>query len=119
MPLKNYGVPVGRSSGESCGGRRQRHSFQVPVRGSATALRTAVNEHCPRKGVGAAEFRRRTYALGQRWAQNQASQTRSLVSSPAMGCRTCSEPGHSIEFVRDNGVWQEGALLLHFPTMAQ
>ena len=194
MPLKNYGVLVGRVVASRAEGGADSPHFQVHIRGSDTDFRIAVNvlskekpsellyfsdEHFShpllallptlpegftelpsQRGGVALDFIRgnlfeRTamkvmpatspgpdndladkldhfldrasadpqalvYAFGQRWGPEPGVPDKIFGFEPGNGVHDIHmNQGNSIEFVRDDGVWQDGGLLLHFPTTEQ
>jgi uncharacterized protein YukJ len=194
MPLKNYGVLVGRVVASRAEGDADSPHFQVHIRGSDTDFRIALNvlstekpsallyfadEHFShpllallatlpegftelpsQRGGVALDFIRgnlfeRTamkvmlatspgrdndladkldhfvnrasadpqalvYAFGQRWGPEPGVPDKIFGFEPGNGVHDIHmNQGNSIEFVRDDGVWQDGGLLLHFPMTEQ
>jgi uncharacterized protein YukJ len=68
----------------------------------------------------AADPTARLYAFGQRWGPESATPDKVFGFSPGNGVHDIHmNQGNSQEFRRDDGVWQDGALLLRFPTQDQ
>jgi uncharacterized protein YukJ len=68
----------------------------------------------------AADPAARLYALGQRWGPERATPDKVFGFSPGNGVHDIHmNQGNTKEFKRDDGVWQDGALLLQFPTRDQ
>jgi uncharacterized protein YukJ len=61
----------------------------------------------------------RVYAFGERWGP-EATKDKVFGFSPGSGIHDIHmNQGNNGQFVRDDGVWQDGALLFHFPGTAQ
>ena len=190
MPLKNYGVLVGRVVDSRAEGGADTPHFQVHVRAAAVDYRIAVNvlssespsellyladEHfshpllaqlpalpdgvtvvpsapggialdyirgnlfdrgamkvMPATAPGpdndladklahyvdraAADPDARVYAFGERWGPEEDKPDKIFGFRPGNGVHDIHmNQGNSDRFVRDDGVWQDGGLLLHFP----
>jgi uncharacterized protein YukJ len=62
----------------------------------------------------------RVYAFGERWGPEATTPDKVFGFSPGNGIHDIHmNQGNNGQFVRDDGVWQDGALLLHFPGTAQ
>jgi uncharacterized protein YukJ len=62
----------------------------------------------------------KSYAFGQRWGPEPATPDKVFGFSPGNGVHDIHmNQGNSEEFRRDDGVWQDGALLLRFPAQDQ
>lgn len=60
------------------------------------------------------------YAFGQRWGPEQGKRDKIFGFVPGNGVHDIHmNQGNVGEFVRDDGVYQDGALLLHFPSQQQ
>jgi uncharacterized protein YukJ len=60
------------------------------------------------------------YAFGQRWGPEQSTTDKIFGFLPGNGVHDIHmNQGNVGEFVRDDGVYQDGALLLHFPAQQQ
>lgn len=60
------------------------------------------------------------YAFGERWGPEPHTPDKIFHFSPGNGVHNIHmNQGNSPAFARDDGVWQDGALLLHFPTLQQ
>jgi uncharacterized protein YukJ len=56
------------------------------------------------------------YVFGQRWGPEPGKEDKVFGFSPGDGVHDVHmNQGNSASFVRDDGVWQDGGLLLHFP----
>jgi uncharacterized protein YukJ len=56
------------------------------------------------------------YVFGERWGPEQAKKDKIFGFSPGNGVHDVHmNQGNSTAFRRDDGVWQDGGLLLHFP----
>ena len=59
----------------------------------------------------------RVYAFGERWGPEEDKPDKIFGFRPGNGVHDIHmNQGNSGQFVRDDGVWQDGGLLLHFPT---
>ena len=68
----------------------------------------------------AADPAARSYAFGQRWGPEPATRDKVFGFSPGNGVHDIHmNQGNSQQFRGDDGVWQDGGLLLHFPTQDQ
>jgi uncharacterized protein YukJ len=68
----------------------------------------------------AADPAARLYAFGQRWGPQPATRDKVFGFSPGNGVHDIHmNQGNSQQFRGDDGVWQDGGLLLHFPTQDQ
>jgi hypothetical protein len=68
----------------------------------------------------AADPAARLYAFGQRWGPEAGAPDKVFGFSPDNGVHDIHmNQGNSEEFRGDDGVWQDGALLLRFPTQDQ
>jgi uncharacterized protein YukJ len=68
----------------------------------------------------AADPAARLYAFGQRWGPEPGTPDKVFGFSPGNGVHDIHmNQGNSEEFRGDDGVWQDGALLLRFPTQDQ
>ncbi len=64
----------------------------------------------------AADPAARVYAFGERWGPEASKPDQVFGFQPGNGIHDIHmNQGNSGEFVRDDGVWQDGGLLLHFP----
>jgi uncharacterized protein YukJ len=62
----------------------------------------------------------RVYAFGQRWGPEPGVADKVFGFDPGNGIHDIHmNQGSSGRFARDNGVWQDGGLLLHYPTANQ
>ena len=62
----------------------------------------------------------RLYAFGQRWGPEQGQEDKVFGFDPGNGIHDIHmNQGSSGRFARDNGVWQDGGLFLHYPTQNQ
>jgi uncharacterized protein YukJ len=62
----------------------------------------------------------RLYAFGQRWGPEDGTPDKVFGFSPGNGVHDVHmNQGNSGRFKRDDGVWQDGGLLLHFPDHEQ
>jgi hypothetical protein len=62
----------------------------------------------------------RLYAFGQRWGPEAGAEDKVFGFSPGNGVHDIHmNQGNSGRFTRDDGVWQDGALLLHYPGQDQ
>ncbi len=62
----------------------------------------------------------RLYAFGQRWGPEPGVPDKVFGFSPGNGVHDVHmNQGNSGRFTRDDGVWQDGALLIHFPAARQ
>ena len=62
----------------------------------------------------------RVYAFGQRWGPETSVPDKIFGFTPGNGVHDIHmNQGNSGRFVSDDGVWQDGGLLLHFPNQAQ
>ena len=62
----------------------------------------------------------RIYAFGQRWGPEATTRDKVFGFLPGNGVHDIHRnQGNSQEFRRDDGVWQDGGLLLHYPSQAQ
>jgi uncharacterized protein YukJ len=62
----------------------------------------------------------RLYAFGQRWGPEPEEPDKIFGFAPGNGVHDIHmNQGNSQRFQRDDGVWQDGGLLLHFPTQDQ
>jgi uncharacterized protein YukJ len=60
------------------------------------------------------------YAFGQRWGPEANKKDRYFGFLPGNGIHDIHmNQGNSAQFVRDDGVWQDGGLLIHFPSQNQ
>ena len=60
------------------------------------------------------------YAFGERWGPENQRPDKIFRFTPGNGIHDIHmNQGNAPAFVRDDGVWQDGALLLHFPTPPQ
>lgn len=61
----------------------------------------------------------RVFALGQRWGPEDAKPDKVFGFSPGNGVHDIHmNQGNDLGHARDDGIWQDGALLLHFPRQA-
>jgi uncharacterized protein YukJ len=68
----------------------------------------------------AADPAARLYAFGQRWGPEPTTPDKVFGFSPGNGVHDVHmNQGNSREFQQDDGVWQDGGLLLHFQTEEQ
>jgi len=68
----------------------------------------------------AADPAARLYAFGQRWGPEQGVPDKVFGFSPGNGVHDIHmNQGNSQEFRHDDGVWQDGGLLLHYPAQEQ
>jgi uncharacterized protein YukJ len=75
-------------------------------------------DHFVRRAVGDADAR--VYAFGQRWGPEPATPDKVFGFSPGNGVHDIHmNQGNSGRFRDDDGVWQDGGLLLHFPAQDQ
>ena len=71
-------------------------------------------------GRAAADETARVYAFGQRWGPEASLPDKVFGFSPGNGVHDIHmNQGNSGPFVRDDGVWQDGGLLFHFPAANQ
>jgi uncharacterized protein YukJ len=194
MPLRSYGVLVGRVTDSRAEGGTDSPHFQVRVQGGDTSFRVAVNvlsQESPsellyladeafahpvldavlpfpdgftplprRSGSGALDFIRgnlfdrtamrrmpatapgpdndladaldhfvsrarsdpsaRLFAFGERWGPEAGKADKVFGFTPGNGVHDVHmNQGNSAQFRRDDGVWQDGGLLLHFPGAPQ
>jgi uncharacterized protein YukJ len=71
-------------------------------------------DHYVRRAI--ADTSARLYAFGQRWGPEAAVQDKVFGFRPGNGVHDIHmNQGNSGAFTRDNGVWQDGGLVLHFP----
>lgn len=62
----------------------------------------------------------RAYAFGQQWGPDPGEEDNVFGFDPGNGIHDIHmNQGSSGRFARDNGVWQDGGLLLHYPTQNQ
>ena len=62
----------------------------------------------------------RLYAFGERWGPENGQPDKIFGFSPGNGVHDIHmNQGNTGRFTRDDGVWQDGGLLLHFPTTQQ
>ncbi len=62
----------------------------------------------------------RIYAFGQRWGPEQGKPDKIFGFSPGNGVHDIHmNQGNTGRFRKDDGVWQDGALVLHFPSTDQ
>jgi uncharacterized protein YukJ len=62
----------------------------------------------------------RLYAFGERWGPESGQPDKIFAFSPGNGVHDIHmNQGNSGRFKRDDGVWQDGGLLLHFPAVQQ
>jgi uncharacterized protein YukJ len=62
----------------------------------------------------------RLYAFGQRWGPEQGTPDKIFGFTPGNGVHDIHmNQGNSGPFTRDDGVWQDGGLLIHFPGQDQ
>jgi uncharacterized protein YukJ len=75
-------------------------------------------DHFVRRAVGDADAR--VYAFGQRWGPEPGTPDKVFGFSPGNGVHDIHmNQGNSGRFRGDDGVWQDGGLLLHFPAQDQ
>jgi uncharacterized protein YukJ len=68
----------------------------------------------------AADAAARLYAFGQRWGPEPAARDKVFGFLPGNGVHDVHmNQGNSQRFRADDGVWQDGGLLLHYPAQAQ
>jgi uncharacterized protein YukJ len=68
----------------------------------------------------AADPAARIYALGQRWGPEATTRDKVFGFLPGNGVHDIHmNQGNSQQFRRDDGVWQDGGLLLHYPAQDQ
>jgi hypothetical protein len=68
----------------------------------------------------AADPAARLYAFGQRWGPEPATPDKVFGFSPGSGVHDIHmNQGNSQQFRGDDGVWEDGGLLLHYPTQDQ
>ena len=68
----------------------------------------------------AADPEARVYAFGQRWGPEAGVPDKVFGFSPGNGVHDVHmNQGNSQQFRRDDGVWQDGGLLLHYPAQEQ
>jgi hypothetical protein len=68
----------------------------------------------------AADPAARIYAFGQRWGPEATTRDKVFGFLPGNGVHDIHmNQGNSQEFRRDDGVWQDGGLLLHYPSQDQ
>ena len=68
----------------------------------------------------AADPAARVYAFGQRWGPEQGTPDKVFGFAPGNGIHDIHmNQGNSRQFRRDDGVWQDGGLLLHYPAPQQ
>jgi uncharacterized protein YukJ len=68
----------------------------------------------------AADPAARVYAFGQRWGPEQGTPDKVFGFAPGNGIHDIHmNQGNSQQFRRDDGVWQDGGLLLHYPAQEQ
>jgi uncharacterized protein YukJ len=71
--------------------------------------------HYVQRAIGDAAAR--VFAFGQRWGPEQHTQDEVFGFEPGNGVHDIHmNQGSSGEFRRDNGVWQDGGLIMHFPS---
>lgn len=59
----------------------------------------------------------RVYAFGERWGPEQDAPDKIFGFSPGNGVHDIHmNQGNSPQFMRDDGVWQDGGLVFHFPS---
>jgi uncharacterized protein YukJ len=74
-------------------------------------------EHYAQRAIGEADAF--VYAFGERWGPEQQSD-KIFHFNPGNGVHDIHmNQGNVKQFVRDDGVWQDGGLILHFPTTQQ
>ena len=74
-------------------------------------------DHYVQRAIGDADAR--VYAFGERWGPEQAAD-KIFGFRPGNGVHDIHmNQGNTGPFRRDDGVWQDGALLLHFPGQSQ
>jgi len=62
----------------------------------------------------------RVYAFGERWGPEQGTRDKVFGFRPGNGIHDIHmNQGNSGRFTGDNGVWQDGALLIHYPAQSQ
>jgi uncharacterized protein YukJ len=62
----------------------------------------------------------RIFALGERWGPESGNRDKIFGFQPGNGVHDIHmNQGNVAPFTRDNGVWQDGSLLLHFPSTNQ
>lgn len=75
-------------------------------------------EHYVRRSIN--EHDALVYAFGEPWGPEQNMADKIFGFKPGNGIHNIHmNQGNSSRFKTDDGVWQDGALLLHFPTTAQ
>jgi uncharacterized protein YukJ len=68
----------------------------------------------------AADPTARLYAFGERWGPENGLPDKIFGFSPGNGVHDIHmNQGNTGRFTRDDGIWQDGGLLLHFPASAQ
>ncbi len=74
-------------------------------------------DHLIRRALG--DSSALVYAFGERWGPEN-SKDRYFGFRPGNGIHNIHmNQGNTPQFAKDNGVWQDGALLIHFPDVAQ
>jgi uncharacterized protein YukJ len=72
-------------------------------------------DHYAQRAIGDAAAG--VYAFGQRWGPEQGKPDKVFGFEPGDGVHDIHmNQGSSGEFRRDNGVWQDGGLIMHFPS---
>src|SRR5205823_70825 len=62
----------------------------------------------------------RAYAFGQRWGPEPSTPDKVFGFTPGNGVHDVHmNQGNSAQFQHDDGVWQDGGLLLHYPAQGQ
>lgn len=75
-------------------------------------------EHFSRRAVSDAAAR--VYAFGERWGPEDTTPDKVFGFTPGNGVHDIHmNQGNSGRFVEDDGVWQDGGLLFHFPDTGQ
>jgi uncharacterized protein YukJ len=71
-------------------------------------------DHYVQRAIGDPEAR--VWAFGQRWGPEDGTRDKAFDFLPGNGVHDIHmNQGNSARFRRDDGVWQDGGLLLHFP----
>ncbi|MEJ2887697.1 DUF2278 family protein [Actinomycetospora aeridis] len=75
-------------------------------------------EHYVQRAIG--DPQARVYAFGERWGPEEGKKDKIFGFVPGNGIHDVHmNQGNSAPHARDDGVWQDGALLLHFPGQDQ
>lgn len=96
---------------------RRMHSLPANLPGPNNDLSDAV-EHFIDRAIH--EPGSNVYAFGERWGPEEEKPDKVFGFLPGNGLHGIHmNQGNALEFQRDDGVWQDGAVILHFPAEDQ